>query len=227
MIFFEHALKRTLRQTFLVVALFLIPISLAFIPQASADSVPMSFTMYGLFILFSAFLLTKQILDDRIQKTVIRIAATPVEHKDYLSGHLLAYLVILVIQNIIFIIMASFLWSNIEMHIGLLALTYMIFSVLSITFTLFWHMLFKSYATSVAVFSVAANVIAIIGGLTLPLSMLPNTIRTIAVILPTYWFSYGIESIYNNNYGLAMIALSIVLGFAIIFLGIGSKRRLE
>ncbi len=226
MIFFEHALKRSFKQKFMITTIMLIPISLVFLPQAAGE-LPLGFTMYGLFILFTAFLLTKQIIDDRIQKTVVRIAASPIDHKQYLSGHLLAYLSILIVQNSLFVIVALFTWSSIEISVPLMLLTYIMFSVLSIAFSLFWHMFFKSYATSVAVFSVIANILAVLGGLMFPLSVLPETLKTIGVIIPTYWFSSGLDALYQGEPSQAIIALFIILGFAIIFIGIGSRRRLE
>ncbi len=227
MIFFEHAFKRTLKQKWLLLGLTVFPLGLALAPQPATEVVPIGFSMYGLLIIFSAFLMTKQILEDRMQKTIVRIAAAPVDHKTYLLGHLGAYLTILMVQNVVFVIMTVILWRDITISYGLLLIIYILFTALSITFTLFWHMLFKSYATSVAVFSVIINILAMLGGLIIPLKFMPSAITDLTIVLPTYWLAYGLQALFDQAYGTYFLSLSIIIAFAIIFLVIGSKRRLE
>jgi ABC-type uncharacterized transport system permease subunit len=98
---------------------------------------------------------------------------------------------------------------------------------MAISFSLFWHTFFKRYGTSIAIFSIAVNVMSLLGGLSFPLRFIPDNIKIISLVLPTYWYAYSLEEITNKDYFNAMMALLILLGFAIIFLTIGSKRRFE
>ena len=226
-VFFEHALKRTMKQKLLITGMFFFPLALAAAPHPEKTVPPIGFTLYGLIILFSGFLLTKQIIEDRSSGTINRIAAAPICHWEYLSGHLLAYWSVLVVQNLIFIGMAYIMWHSLEIVFSFLFVAYLALSALAVAFSLFWHLLFRSYATSIAVFSVLVNMVAILGGLIVPIALLPAEIKRIGVVLPTYWFSYAVQNTYEGNHATAFLALLIVVGFAIMFLVIGSKRRLE
>ncbi len=225
-VFFEHALRRTLQQRLLVFGMIIFPVALALAPHPDSAVPPIGFALYGLIILFSGFLLTKQTIHDRTFGTLTRIAAAPVSHAQYLSGHLLAYLSVLAFQNIIFVLIAMALWSSLDISFAVLFLVYLVFSALSVTFSLFWHMLFRSYATSIAFFSVIINMVAIIGGLIIPIMYMPERVKDIAVILPTYWFSYALQATYDSDFVSVSLGLLIVAGFAILFLVIGSRRRL-
>lgn len=226
-VFFEHALKRTLRQKLLLAGMAVFPLVLVAAPHPQAAAPPIGFSLYGLIILFSGFLLTKQIIVDRSEGTITRIAAAPVRHWQYLSGHLMAYWSVLVIQNLIFTVMAYAMWRTLDLSFLALFLAYLVLSALAVTFGLFWHMLFRSYATSIAAFSVIVNMVAILGGLIVPLEFMPEEITRVAVVLPTYWFSHAVQDIYEGTLAPVAPALLIVAGFAIMFLVIGSRRRLE
>jgi len=45
--------------------------------------------------------------------------------------------------------------------------------------------------------------------------------------MPTYWYAYGLEYVAEGDYRGAFLSLCILLGFAIIFLSVGSTRRFE
>ncbi len=224
---FELALKRIVRQRLMLFLMLLFPIVLILLPQIG-DEIPLvGFGLFGLVLMFSAFLLTKQVIEDRQYKTVIRIAASPTSHRDYLLGHIAAYMLVLMIQVVLFWILAQVSWRGAFGFYLWVLLFFTAFAFLSLSFSLFWHTFFKSYATSVAVYSVVANLLALLGGMSYPLAFMPNQIRRIAVVLPTYWYAYGIELVNDTRYLTALIALSILISFAIIFLTVGSKRRFE
>ncbi|MFH5882267.1 MAG: ABC transporter permease [Candidatus Izemoplasmataceae bacterium] len=225
---FELALKRILKQHLTLALIILFPIILSFLPQPAGMGTPIiGYGIFGLVILFSTFLLTKQIIEDRQYKTIIRIAASPTTHKDYLLGHLGAYMLVMLLQITLFWVISVFRWeAPLSFYLwGYLLL--LLFTIMSVSFSLFWHSLFKTYATSIAVYSIVANLMAVIGGMSFPLSLLPDNLRTIAVVLPTYWYAYGLESATDNVSNVVILCLLILMGFAIIFLTIGSKRRLN
>ena len=225
-VFFELALKRTLRQKMLVIAMMVFPVILATAPHPVDEAPPIGFTLYGLIILFSGFLLTKQIIDDRSYGTITRIAASPTRHYEYLLGHMGAYLFILLIQNLVFTLIAHASFESLDISLSMLFLTYAVFSILSIAFSLFWHMFFRTYATSIALYSVIVNMVAMLGGLIVPIPFLPEGIITIGRVLPSYWFANALQHVYEGDSIMALLSLFIVLAFAIMFLVIGSKRRL-
>lgn len=224
---FELSLKRILRQRLMLAMMLAIPVAITLIPQPEQALPLIGFSLFGLVLLFSAFLLTKQVLEDRQYRTIIRIAAAPITHRDYLLGHLGAYLVVMMIQIVVFWGLAIILWSApITFYLWAFSLL-VFFALLSLSFSLFWHTLFKTYATSIGVYSVVANLLALLGGMTYPLAFMPDQMRSIVIILPTYWYAYGFELLAEARYASVLLSLLILLGFAIIFLTIGSKRRLQ
>src|SRR5690554_3372092 len=102
MIIFKHALKRSFNQPLSILITLILPIAIIFIPSLG-NGYPNGLYLYGMLSLFSAFILSKPIVEERLSGIIIRISATPTKYISYLSSHLLAYLSILVVQNIIFI----------------------------------------------------------------------------------------------------------------------------
>ncbi|GEM_PF-479239 len=225
---FELSMKRLMKQKLVLALMSLFPFVVLILPVPTGAKAPtLGYGMFGLVVMFSAFLLSKQVIEDRQMKTVVRIAAAPIKHRDYLLGHLTAYFTVLFVQILIFWTLSIVRWEATSMYF-VWGLPYLlVFMVMGVTFSLFWHTFFKTYATSIAIFSIAVNVMALVGGMTFPLSIMPDSMRRVAVAMPTYWFSYGLEFVVDENTVGAIICLFIMTGFAIIFLLIGSRRRLE
>jgi len=225
---FELVLKRILKQKVTLMLMILFPFALLILPQPQDMETPtLSFGIFGLVILFSAFLLSKQVIEDRQYKTIVRISASPLSHKSYLLGHLGAYFFVLSIQITGFWLVGLMVWQAPLTFYLFTYLLLLFFTMMSISFCLFWHTFFKTYGTSISIFSIAANLMAVIGGLSFPLMYLPDRLRRIAVVLPTYWYAYGLEQATEKMYQTVLLCLLILLGFAIIFISIGSKRRFE
>jgi len=223
----ELALKRILKQRLMLAVIFILPIFLLLMPSPRDGVVSMSHGLFGLIMFFAAFLLTKQIIDDRTQKTIVRIAASPLSHRDYLLGHMASYMLVLTFQSLLFFLMnMMFLSEGLVFNLYALVL-YIIFGFMSLSFSLFWHTFFRSYATSMALFTVIVNIFALVGGLTVPVRLLPDGLQRTAIITPTYWYAHGIDEAFLMNPLNVLISLLILVVFAIIFLTIGSKRRFE
>ncbi|MFP4287391.1 MAG: ABC transporter permease [Candidatus Izemoplasmataceae bacterium] len=225
---FKLSLLRISKQRFTVLLITFFPLAVLFIPQAEGLNFPIiGYGIFGLVLLFSAFLLSKQLIEDRQFKTIKRIAASPISHQGYLIGHLSAYFLVIITQISLFSILGFIRWGgSIDYYLqSYLALIFL--GIVAISFSLFWHTFFKTYATSVAIFSIAANLMALLGGLTYPLMFMPESIKRYSIILPTYWYAYAIEQITLNETLNIFFALLIMLGFAIIFVTIGSIRRFD
>ena len=227
-VIFAFSLKRILTQRLVLVLMLLLPAFIMFIRQPDHAAAPtIGYGLFGLIILFAAFMMTKQMLEDRQQKTLVRIAASPITHRQYLTGNLLAYTLVMGVQVTFFWVLSIIFW-NAPIGFSLLGYAFLMgLALFAVSFSLFWHGLFRSFGTSIAIYSVAINIIAGFSGLSFPLEILPQSMRNIAVVIPPYWYSYGLEFLSQENHLLAVVCLLILLGFAIMFLVIGSRRRLE
>ncbi|NLZ82284.1 MAG: ABC transporter permease [Clostridiales bacterium] len=224
MIIFNHALKRILAQPLNIFVIMIMPLPLIFIP--SSDNIyPNGFYMYGLLSLFSAFLLCRSIVKERSNKIVQRISAAPISYASYLSGHLLAYVLILTVQAILFTLGLKLYYSDMNINFNMIFILFFTFNIMTISFCLFWNSLFRSYILSYSLFSGVASLMALASGITMPLAFLPNSIRNFSMFLPTYWLPYGLEVLYNNNTSYVLLSLIILLIYSGVFLLIGSRRR--
>ncbi len=225
MILFKYALKRSLRTPSNIIVIMILPLVFIIMPSIDDRLMPQGLAMYGMIVLFSAFLLSKQLIENRSNQTIVRIASSPLSHLKYLTSFLLAFTVILWIQNILFLILMKLYWNEAIIDFFVLLLLYFCYSILTISFCLFWNSMFKTYYTSLALFAGVASLMSMITGISLPLSMLPDTLLRFSVFLPSYWLAYGLDMVYNNLINNVLLSIAIMSVYSIIFIMIGSQRR--
>lgn len=224
MIIFKHALKRSFNQPLSILITLILPIAIIFIPSLG-NGYPNGLYLYGMLSLFSAFILSKPIVEERLSGIIIRISATPTKYISYLSSHLLAYLSILVVQNIIFILGIYIYWSDIDINYGFILSLNFAYSIMAIAFSLCWNSLFRSYNLSFGLFSGIASVMCLFSGISMPLKLIPENIEKFIIVLPTYWLPYGLNSLHDGKINSVLIAHLVLLVYSGILLLIGSKRR--
>lgn len=228
MTIFYYTFIRVLRnkQTFFVITL--IPLIMIFIPMLWKEGSLLGLTLYGIIILYGSFLLTKSIMTDRVNGTVIRIFSAPVKTSKYLCQTLLAYSILLTFQISLIIFVCKLLY-NWELILALqLFLCYTVFATTSIGFSLAWNSLFRSKVMSDSVFSVVISLMSILGGIFIPISLLPDMFKRLGMLFPTYWLSNALINLYENkdlqNY---VLSIGILILFTVLYIIFGSKRRLE
>jgi ABC-2 type transport system permease protein len=223
-VLFKHALKQSFAQPINILIIFILPLAIIFIP-AQGNGYPNGLYLFGMLNLFSAFLLCKPIVEDRINKIIVRISATPTSYATYLSSHLLGYLLILTVQNIIFTLGIYLRWNDAITHYGFIFILIFVYSIMTIAFTLSWNSMFRSYNLSFGLFSGVGSIMCLVSGISMPLQFIPEGIRKFILILPTYWLPYGLDALYNAKINYVLIAYLVLLVYSAILLLIGSKRR--
>ncbi|QDI92245.1 ABC transporter permease [Salicibibacter halophilus] len=227
MTIFTFALKRIFRDKSNLASLTLFPIAAIFLPaNDNWPLLPYGYQFFGVLILFVAIRLTGLLIDDRQKGVVKRLAAAPVTHFQYLFQNLLAFSVIVIAQCIL-VIAGGVMYGN-ELYEPLwLLVLFLVFSFTAIAFTLAWNTLYRNKETSFLIFMAVIMIIAMLGGLILPVDMLPDTLEKIAVIFPTYWLAEGIEwVVLGENIGDFLLINGVLLLYALLFLIIGSIRRI-
>lgn len=224
MTIFLLALRTNLQQKFSLFLLVVFPVVLLFIPS-TGGSLPMGMSLYGLLNFYSAFLMTRPVVEDRMRKVVVRIAASPVSHATYLFSHLGAALVLLALQATLFVIACVIRFGPNLTNYVVLWLLYVAYSVMVLSFSLAWNTMFRSYTTSFALFSGVGSIMCLISGLSFPLHLLPESIQRLVRILPTYWLAHALAALYEKQSAGILLAGVVLLVFAGIFLLLGSKRR--
>lgn len=224
MTIFLFALQQNLKQRISLLLLLVFPLVLLFIPSVTG-SLPMGFSLFGLLNLYTAFLMSRPVVEDRMQKIVVRIAASPVSHGFYLASHLLASLLLLSLQSLFFVIASMIFFGPSRTNYLVLFLLYFSYSVMTLSFALAWNSMFRSYNTSFALFSGIGSIMCLVSGLSFPLSLLPQSVQSMVRILPTYYLAQALAML-DAQSGSGILLSAVVLWiFAGIFLLIGSKRR--
>lgn len=228
MTIFRFALMRGLRKKSTLAALCAVPLAMVFIRPLWMPENGMGFPLYGMIIMFAAFSLVRLIMTDRVTGTVVRIFAAPVTTLQYLSQSLFAFWLMLGVQTVGMVAIGAALYQwGFGMSIRLV-LCYTVFALASIAFSLAWNSLFRSKVMSDAVFSLVISLTALLGGIFIPITMLPDTLRKIGMLFPTYWLSNALLLIQGQgSSGDYWLSIMIMLLFSAAFLLYGSKRRLE
>lgn len=232
MVILKFALKRSFRSPVAILASFILPVALMLIPDLWDDVVASAaFGVNGrgpqfiaLVMLFGALPLTRGMIHERREKTIIRIMSTPTTTFDYLSQNLIACMIPLLMQIAIVCTLGVLMHDWTAQFTILIGLLYVVFATTSISFCFAWNCLFKNSETSFTVMSMVLTFATFI--LLMPLSFFPDLVRNAFMILPTYWIASGLEELIS--YGEATmqytIAMAIMALFTAVFLLYGSKR---
>lgn len=222
---FRLALRENTRHRVNLVLVCLIPFPLLLIP-ANETGFPFGLNLYGLLVFYTAFLLARPIAEDRMKGMILRITASPISTFRYLGSHLAAYFLLLGVQVLLFLA-GSALVHQLEGPVYLnLLLLYLSFAVMSTAFAVAWNSLFRSFNLSFGLFAGIGSLMCLVSGISMPLSVIPRSIQRFTMFLPTYWLPYGIDALQTVRYPDLMLAHAILLGYAVVFLLAGTRRKI-
>ena len=231
MVILKFALKRSFRSPVAMLASLILPVTLMLIPDLWNEVVSNSVFgidgrgpyLIALVMLFGALPLTRGMIQERREKTIVRIMSTPTTTFDYLSQNLMACMIPLFMQIVIVCTLGMIIHDWTTQFTLLIGLLYVVFATTSIAFCFAWNCLFKNSETSFTAMSMVLTFATFI--LLMPLSMFPDVVRNAFMALPTYWIATGLEQLieYGANMQYA-IAMGILTLFTAIFLLYGSKR---
>lgn len=221
---FNYAIKESFRQPLNVILIFLLPVAVLFIP-GNEYGFPQGISLVGMVILYSGYLLSRPVAEDRMKGISARIEASPISRLSYLSSHLAAYFLILMIQSLIFIIGTLVLHGEATFGQPSIFSLYLSFALMTLAFTLAWTSFFRNFNLSFGLFSGIGSVMCLVSGISVPLKVLPERLIPFIRVLPTYWLPYGLDAVFEGERNGFLIAHTVLLIYAGIFLLIGSRRR--
>jgi len=186
------------------------------------------FSLLAFMIMFGAFLMANSIQKDKVEGVLVRILAGPITLRSYLMQNFFAAIIPMAVVSAVVGLLGHLIhdWST-TLTIGLV-LVYILLSATSIGLSFVWSCLFKDKEASLSGVSVLITMTALVGGLMIPLSVLPDIVYYIGMITPAHWASRAIEQVltygeFTNMYWLGILALAM---FTVAFVLYGSKRRL-
>nr|AFV25620.1 multidrug transporter [Alkalihalobacillus alcalophilus ATCC 27647 = CGMCC 1.3604] len=208
--------------------LMLAPVVCIFLPAAEYwPLLPFGYQYFGILILFVSMRLTSIILEDRTRGVVKRLAVAPITHFQYLSQNLLAYFIIMVIQSFV-VVYGGLIYGQELYQPFLLFGLFLSFSLMALAFALAWISFFRSKETSFLIFISMISLFALLGGLLIPIEMMPDVLARLAVIFPTYWLMEGLNWIViGEDLSDFLLVNGMLILYAVIFLILGSIRRIQ
>jgi len=226
MTIFKFALLRGVRGKDYLINIIL-PLAFILIRPIWAGGGTQGFHLMGLWVMVCASSIAKGIMLDKLDRTIIRILASPTNTLRYLSQNFLACMVPLTLQVVILTSLGKFLYSWETVFTIYLAICYTVFAMASITLLFAWSCLFKDRETSNMMFGFLVMFAGTLGGLLLPFDLLPRTLQYIGSLFPTYWVSIGIREILATGATPKYwMSLGIIALFAVAYLLYGGKRRI-
>lgn len=227
MTIFNFVFKRYFRNSSNIIFLCLLPIASVFLPVGEWLPLPLGFQYYGVLLLFIATRLGSIIMEDRANRTLLRVEAAPITHFQYLWQNLLAYSLILMGLNFVVIIAGVLVHGDILINPILLFILYTIFSMTAIGFSLAWYSLFHNKEAAFSVLSGVIMLMTMLGGIMWPIEAMPIILQRFAKLLPTYWLMNGIIEILSGASIVDLILpIAMMSMFSIVFLILGSRRRI-
>ena len=222
---FRFALKRCFRRPLNLILICVLPLGLLFVPRFGDWQMPMGFHLYGELVFFLAYSLIYTVSEDRNNGILTRIAAAPVTHFGYLSQILIAYACIMVAQNGAMVMGGHLLYGDVlDEPLRMLA-SYTAFSLAALSFCLAVCSLIRLREVAYSSLSMLIVLFAALGGSMVPVSLMPDFLKRLAMISPIYWLHVGMGAVPGAE-GQFVLSLAVLLLFALVFLLAGSKRRM-
>jgi len=225
---FYFVLRRSFGNLTNVIFLTLAPIACIFFPSADVwPLLPYGYQYFGIFILFAAIRLTSLIQEDRAKGIIKRLSIAPITYFRYLTQNLLAYAVIMMMQCVI-VIGGGLLWGQ-ELYQPLaLLILFISFSFAALALALAWITLYRNKDSSFLVYMALIFLVVVMGGVMIPLEIFPDLLKRIAVLLPTYWLTQGLNWVADGEAVVDFLMINGVLWlYTLIFTVIGSTRRMQ
>jgi ABC-2 type transport system permease protein len=181
-------------------------------------------TLYGIIILYGAFLLSRLFVEDKENELTVRIATSPIPPWRYLLENLACFSVILIVQNLLMVLAYRIVNPLGMVHPFMILLAFSAYSITAVGLMLTISTVCNTSFVMMCTSTMATLLLSLFGGLLLPIAAMPDTMKKIAMVTPTYWFSEAINSIFAASNGFTF-QLTMLLGFALVFFLAGSWKK--
>jgi ABC-2 type transport system permease protein len=224
----RFALKRAFRSPANVLLLCVLPVGVVFLPAMEGWVLPMGFLFYGQVIMYAAFLMVRAVMEDRLSGALTRVAAAPVSYLRYLAETLLAYGLLLVLESAMVVGLGVLVHGTRIPSPFLLFVAYACFSQTAIAFALAWSSLFGRRDVAYGTLAMGIILLSMLGGFYWPIEIMPKAMQRVAMVTPPYWMVEAARLLQQDAPPARFVlCLGVMLLFAVAFLLVGSRRRME
>ena len=163
--------------------------------------------------LFTATLVSK----DRSSSLLIRLGTSPMKSSDYILGYIISLIPIIIIQNILFFLVAVILGFNFTVNILYTILISLIVSIVFIALGILIGSLVSEKATG-GIGSIIVQLVCFTSGMYFSKDLIGKGFATVCEILPFESCLNIIKGILNNN--LSIISIQNIIVFSIYTIGV-------
>lgn len=178
------------------------------------------------FILFMTFGSAGGILEEREQGTLRRLLVAPVSRGTILSGKVLGTVLAATVQALVLVLVGALAfgvpWGRDPFGVALVLGSYILAGT---GLAVMVSALVRTRDQMSGLSPLVSTGLAMLGGCLWPLEIVSPFMQTIAKLTPTGWAVMGLTDVVARNQGLASAALPtlVLLGFAVVTLGVGAK----
>ena len=163
--------------------------------------------------LFTATLVSK----DRSSSLLIRLGTSPMKSSDYILGYIISLIPIIIIQNVLFFLVAIVLGFNLTINIIYTILISLIVSIVFIALGILIGSLVSEKATG-GIGSIIVQLVCFTSGMYFSKDLIGKGFATVCEILPFESCLNIIKGILNNN--LSIISIQNIIVFSIYTIGV-------
>ena len=173
------------------------------------------FLLYIFSLSFITMFTSSLVAKDRSTSLTTRLGVSPMKSIDYILGYSISVLPIVLIQNILFFVIAMLLGLNFSINIIYTILVSIPISLLFISLGILIGTITTEKSSS-GVSSIVVQLVAFTSGMYFSTDMVGNTFSTICKILPFQSTLNITKSVLNNSYNNILTSTLIVVIYTII-----------
>ncbi len=198
-----------------------------FVPNSTQHNVP-AWTMFAMF--FIVIPMSISMIKEREDGSLFRLLTMPGSYFTIISGKVVIYLMVCIIQFILMLAVGINLFPllglpKLILGSNIMALSMVVISAAfaAIGYGIMIGSIFKTYQQATSFGSVSVIILAALGGVWVPVYLMPNLMRTISSFSPLNW---GLNAFYNifmrsASLGDVMTDCLKMLAFFVVCLAIG------
>lgn len=185
-----------------------------------------AWTVFGMF--FIVISMAGSIIKERDDGSFLRIKTMPGSFINVLFGKIWAYLLITFIQAILMLLVGLYILPLLDLPQLVIGNNYFaLFSIIFCTglaatgYGVLVGSIFKTHQQSSTFGAVSIVILAALGGIWVPVYVMPESLQTLAEISPLYWSLNAFNNIFLNNASFADIApwiIKLILFFTLMLL---------
>lgn len=193
-------------------------------PSSAQQNVP-AYTIYGVFFIMQT--IATSLFREKQSGTFRRLQASPLTPAAYLAGKILPYFLVNLVQ-----IELMFTVGQVAFHLDLgnnplaLVLLSIVTAATATGLGLMLSTLGKTLEQVSSLTGLLAILLSVIGGMMVPVSIMPPFMQVLAKVTPHYWALNGFQDVIVRGLGFSAVlpVVGILLGYAAVFWGIAILR---